>query len=296
MRINIGADCFAAYWLTVVDVGERLRAEREIPAGRIESHLREFNVLAQTDLQTPEEFGAIVVARPAAIRSASAMWAKVEVVPFRARASSASLGKMAVGSGIIRQSTGNLGLSCRRPRPEIPRIRESLPKTLKIELNLRQPRSSSRSRSGAVFSTVGEAVVLVAIVIFFFLRSLRATIIPLITIPVALTGAFFIMYAFGFTINTLTLLAMVLAVGLVVDDAIVVLENIHRHIENGMGRLQAALIGTREIGFAVVAMTLTLAAVFAPLAFATRPYRAAVHRVLRESTPRAPWWYRASWR
>ena len=121
----------------------------------------------------------------------------------------------------------------------------------------------------SVFTTILEAIILVVLVIFFFLRSLRATIIPIVTIPVSLIGAFALMYAFGFTVNTLTLLAMVLAIGLVVDDAIVVLENIFRHMEEGMTRMQAALQGSREIAFAVVAMTLTLASVFAPLAFAT---------------------------
>ncbi len=121
----------------------------------------------------------------------------------------------------------------------------------------------------SVFETIAEAILLVVLVIYFFLRSLRATLIPLVTIPVSLIGAFGLMYAFGFTINTLTLLALVLAIGLVVDDAIVMLENIHRHVEEGMPRKQAAIEGAREIGFAIVAMTLTLASVFAPLAFAT---------------------------
>src|SRR5690606_2967840 len=121
----------------------------------------------------------------------------------------------------------------------------------------------------AVFATIGEAVLLVVIVVFLFLRSARATLIPIVTIPVSLIGACAIMYAMGFSINTLTLLAMVLAIGLVVDDAIVVLENIFRHIENGVPRIQAAIRGTREIGFAVIAMTLTLITVYAPLAFAT---------------------------
>src|SRR5690606_24741513 len=118
-----------------------------------------------------------------------------------------------------------------------------------------------------VFKTIGEAVALVLVIIFVFLRSFRATVIPVVTIPVALVGTFALMYLFGFSINTITLLAFVLAIGLVVDDAIVVLENIHRHIENGMPPMRAAFRGIREIGFAVVAMTLTLAAVFAPIAF-----------------------------
>src|SRR5262249_50742192 len=109
---------------------------------------------------------------------------------------------------------------------------------------------------------------LVVLVIFFFLRSVRASVIPIVTIPVSLITSFAIMYAMGFTINTLTLLAMVLAIGLVVDDAIVMLENIYRHVEEGMKPVQAALKGAGEIGFAIVAMTITLASVYAPIAFA----------------------------
>ena len=120
---------------------------------------------------------------------------------------------------------------------------------------------------------------LVVLVIFLFLRTFRATLIPLVTIPVSLIGAFALMYALGFSINTLTLLSMVLAIGLVVDDAIVVLENIHRHVEEGMAPMAAAVRGIGEIAFAVIAMTLTLAAVYAPVAFATGAHRQAVHRV-----------------
>ena len=115
-----------------------------------------------------------------------------------------------------------------------------------------------------MFATIGEAVLLVVGVIFLFLRSLRATVVPIITIPVSLIGAAALVYAFGFSINTLTLLAMVLAIGLVVDDAIVMLENIYRHVEAGMRPLAAAVKGSREIAFAIVAMTITLAAVYAP--------------------------------
>src|SRR3546814_846322 len=118
-----------------------------------------------------------------------------------------------------------------------------------------------------VYTTIGEAVILVVLIIAFFLRSLRATLIPLVTIPVSLIGAAAIMYAMGFSINTLTLLAMVLAVGLVVDDSIVMLENIHRHVEEGMSPVQAAFKGSKEIGFAILAMTLTLVAVYAPIGF-----------------------------
>jgi multidrug efflux pump len=120
----------------------------------------------------------------------------------------------------------------------------------------------------AVYTTIGEAIALVVLVIVFFLRSIRASIIPVVTIPISLIATFALMFAMGFSVNTLTLLAFVLAIGLVVDDAIVVLENIYRHIEEGMRPMAAAIRGIREIGFAVVAMTLTLAAVYAPVAFA----------------------------
>jgi multidrug efflux pump len=119
----------------------------------------------------------------------------------------------------------------------------------------------------AVYRTLVEALILVVLVIFLFLRSWRATLIPAVTIPVSLIGAFFFVYILGFSVNVLTMLGIVLAVGLVVDDAIVVLENIHRHIEEGMSPMQAALRGSKEIGFAVLAMTITLAAVFTPLVF-----------------------------
>jgi multidrug efflux pump len=120
-----------------------------------------------------------------------------------------------------------------------------------------------------VYMTIAEAIVLVVLIIFLFLRSIRATLIPLVTIPVSLIGAFALMYAFDFSINTLTLLALVLAIGLVVDDAIVMLENIYRHVEEGMTPVKAALLGSREISFAVIAMTITLAAVYAPIGFMT---------------------------
>ena len=151
-------------------------------------------------------------------------------------------------------------------RAIVPQIQESLPPSVKVVVANDNSVFIDRSVK-SVYITIAEAMVLVALVVFVFLRTLRASIIPLVTIPVSLIGSFAIMAAAGFTINTLTLLALVLAIGLVVDDAIVVLENIYRHIEEGMSPFQAALKGAQEISFAVVAMTLTLAAVFAPLAF-----------------------------
>ena len=151
-------------------------------------------------------------------------------------------------------------------RAELPFISSNLPEGMRVEV-AHDTSVFIQASINSVFHTIGEAVVLVVIVVFIFLRNVRATLIPVVTIPASLLGAFAIMYLLGFTVNTLTLLAMVLAIGLVVDDAIVVLENIYRHIEEGMAPMAAAFQGSKEIGFAVVAMTLTLAAVYAPIGF-----------------------------
>lgn len=269
MRIYVDRGKLAAYQLTVQDVETALASQNvEIPAGRIESRDREFTVVSSTDLQTPEQFADIVVANvkgyPVRIRDV----AKVEVGAADDRILSRFNGKAAINIGLTKQSTANpLDLS-KAVRDEVALLNETLPDGMR--LNIAYDTSTFIERSiSSVYHTIIEAIVLVVLVIFFFLRNLRASIIPIVTIPVSLIGACGLMYMFGFSVNTLTLLAMVLAIGLVVDDAIVVLENIFRHIEDGMPRREAALQGSKEIGFAVVAMTLTLVTVYAPLAFAT---------------------------
>ena len=269
MRIWLDRSKLAAYKLSPADVEDALRRQNvEVPAGRIESSAREFSVLAQTDLQTPEQFANIVVrdagGYPVRIRDV----ARTEIAASDERIVARFLGRNAATLAIIKQATANpleLSLAVRK---EAELIQKNLPEGM--ELNVVYDTSLFIEQAiKAVFSTIWEAVILVALVIFLFLRNLRATIIPLVTIPVSLIGAFALMYMFNFSINTLTLLAMVLAIGLVVDDAIVVLENIYQKLESGMPRMQAALEGSKEIAFAVMAMTLTLAAVYAPLAFAT---------------------------
>ena len=177
-------------------------------------------------------------------------------------------GQPSLNVGVIKQAVANPLELSQAVRAEVEKINPGLPAGMKLVVAYDTSVFIDRSIK-SVFTTIAEAIGLVVLVIFFFLRSLRATIIPIVTIPVSLVGAFALMYLFGFTINTLTLLAMVLAIGLVVDDAIVMLENIYRHVEEGLKPRAAAIKGAREIGFAIVAMTLTLAAVFAPLAFAT---------------------------
>jgi len=269
MRVWIDRAKLAAYRLTVQDVEEAIRRQNvEIPAGRIESSKREFSVLSQTDLQRPDEFGAIVVREVNGYAVRLRDIARVQVAPASERIVSRYNGNPSVSLGLIRQSTANaLDLSV-AAQQQVKEINKTLPEGMKLIISFDSAVFIQESIS-SVFRTILEAIVLVALVIFLFLRDWRATVIPLVTIPVSLIGAFTMMYIAGFSINTLTLLAMVLAIGLVVDDAIVVLENIYRNMEHGMSRLQAALVGAKEIAFAVIAMTITLAAVYAPLAFST---------------------------
>ena len=267
MRIWLDPDRLASYKLTTQDVEDALRRSNvEVPAGRIESRLREFNVTASTDLQKPAEFRQVVIKTVNGISVRIGDVARVEQGPLSERTSTRLNGRDAITLGVIRNATANpLDLSS-AVRAMIPKIKENLPPGVEIEVANDNSVFIDRSIK-AVYQTILEAVVLVALVIFVFLRTLRASLIPLVTIPVCLIGSFALMAMFGFTINSLTMLALVLAIGLVVDDAIVVLENIYRHIEEGMAPFHAAIKGAKEVGFAVVAMTMTLAAVYAPLAF-----------------------------
>ena len=270
MRVWLQPQRLAGFGLTPADVEAALRAQNvEIPAGRVESTDREFTVLSETDLQTPAEFGAIILGESAdgylvRLRDVAQVELGAQEQRFRARFN----GVNAVPLAVVKQAVANpLDISADL-KAMLPEIQRTLPEGMKVEIAFDSTVFIQKSIE-EVYKTVAEAVLLVVLVIFLFLRSWRATLIPLVTIPVSLVGAFGLMYAFGFTINTLTLLSMVLAIGLVVDDAIVMLENIYRHVEEGMPPYEAALKGSKEIGFAIVAMTLTLAAVYLPVAFST---------------------------
>jgi multidrug efflux pump len=267
MRVWLDPDKLAAYRLTTGDVEDALRRSNlEVPSGRIESRMREFNVTAATDLQRPAEFAQVVIRTVNGLPIRIGDVAQVRQGPQSERSSVRLNGRDAISLGVIRQATANpLDLSA-GVYAMLDRIRADLPAGVTVEVANDNSVFIDRSIK-AVYTTIAEAVLLVALVIFVFLRTFRASIIPLVTIPVSLVGTFALIALAGFTINTLTLLALVLAIGLVVDDAIVVLENIYRHIEEGMPPFEASIKGAKEIGFAVVAMTLTLAAVYAPLAF-----------------------------
>ncbi|MFM2083567.1 MAG: Efflux pump rane transporter BepE, partial [Pseudomonadota bacterium] len=267
MRVWLDPDRLAAYKLTVADAEDAIRRSNlEVPAGRIESTQREFSVTSNTDLLRPGQFGEIVIKNvagfPVKMRDVARINEEAADIRSRVRLN----GRDAISVGVIRQATANPLVLSKGVRDMMPSLQKDLPAGISVDVANDNSVFIERSVQG-VYQTILEAIVLVALVIFLFLRTLRASIIPIVTIPVSLVGTFALMALAGFTINTLTLLALVLAIGLVVDDAIVVLENIYRHIEEGMDPFAAAIKGSKEIAFAVIAMTLTLAAVYAPLAF-----------------------------
>jgi len=269
MRVWLDRERLAAYALTPQDVEDALRRQNvEVPSGRIESSQREFTVLAETDLRTPEQFNQLIIreSKGYPVRLRDLGYAELGAADERniLRVN----GNPAVGLGIVKQSTANTLAVAQAVKAEVPKLAAALPPGMQIAIAFDTSVFIEKSIT-SVYRVMAEALALVVLVIFLFLRSVRATLIPFVTIPVSLIGGLFLIWIMGFSINVLTLLGIVLAVGLVVDDAIVVLENIHRHIEDGMTPVEASLTGGREIAFAVVAMTVTLAAVFAPLAFAT---------------------------
>ncbi len=269
MRIWLDPLRLAAYGLTPADIEAALRAQNlELPAGSLESQAREFSVLADTALADPEAFARIVLKSQGGALLRLGDVAKVELGAYDERVRARLNGKPAVTLGIIKQSTANPLAVSRAVRGLLPAIEADLPTGMSLTLAYDSSAFIEASINN-VYRALGEAILLVMLVVLVFLRSWRAALIPLAAIPLSLLGAIGLMVLFGFSLNTLTMLAFVLAIGLVVDDAIVVLENIHRHIADGLGPIAAALKGSREIGFAILAMTVTLAAVYTPVALQT---------------------------
>nr|WP_180322996.1 efflux RND transporter permease subunit [Marinobacter adhaerens] len=267
IRVWLDRERLAARNITVAEVEQALRANNvELPAGSVDSSTRNFTVRAEGRLTTVEEFRALVVRR-----DGNQLLRLGEVADVRMGVESdvgrlRSNGDTSVGLGIIRQSKANTVAVSDAVRAELEDIRKTLPPEITIAESYDESifiRASIRE----VMITLAIAVSLVILVIFLFLRSWRATLIPAVTIPVAVIGAFIGLGFLGFSINVLTLLAVILAIGLVVDDAIVMLENIQRRVDKGEPPLLAAYRGARQVAFAVIATTLTLVAVFVPISF-----------------------------
>ncbi|MBA2629111.1 MAG: efflux RND transporter permease subunit [Rickettsiaceae bacterium] len=255
--------------LSPLDLEIAIREQnKDYPAGSIKNDARNFSLKLNATLNSTEEFKNIIVKKyPDGTIIKLKDIANVSLEPLENDVILRYNGKQSLAVGLIKQSTANIIELSDSVRAELPKIRKNLPAGIKIEVAYDAAIPVKASIS-SVYHTIFEAIAFVAAVIYLFLGSLRITLIPLVTIPISLIGTFSAMYMLGFTINTFTLLAMILAIGLVVDDAIVMLENIFRHNhELGKKPIQAAFDGSKEIGFAVVAMTITLASVFLPIGF-----------------------------
>jgi multidrug efflux pump len=270
MRIWLDPQRMAAQGVTATDLRQALNTNNVQSApGLVEAPYQEINITAQTDLNTPEQFNDLVVRNNNGYLTRVKDIGHAELGPEN-NDFSINIGgnKNVVVVGIVPQPTANSLDVAKAVNALMPSIQASLPNDMEAAVAWDTSKFIIKSLS-EVRKTIIEATICVAIVIFLFLGSIRAVIIPLVTIPLSLIGVCALMLILGYTINTLTLLAWVLAIGLVVDDAIVVAENIHRHIEAGQKPFEAAVLGAREISFAVIAMTFTLASVYAPIGFQT---------------------------
>ncbi|WOX04260.1 efflux RND transporter permease subunit [Microbulbifer pacificus] len=269
MRIWLDRGAMTAHNITSADIERALRAEnRELPAGYMESSDRQFTLRLQRQFQSAEDFARLAVATGDSghvVRLGDV--ARVELGSVEERSTFRGNGEPMVGIGITRQSTGNIIAVADAAKAEMEKVNKTLPEGMRLSQSYDSSVFVSEAIS-EVYSTLITAVILVVLVIYLFLGNWRATLVPAVTVPVSLIATSILLYAFGFSINLLTLLALVLAIGLVVDDAIVVLENVFRRMdEYGEPPLLAAYRGTREVGFAVVATTLVLVAVFVPITF-----------------------------
>ncbi len=267
MRIWLDPDRMAALKVTPLDVRQALAANNFTSApGQVKGDFVQTNIDAKTSLDDPQAFGRLVVmARGDSLVRLSEI-ANIELGPESADSSSVFDGLKAVFIGVYATPTANPLTVITDVRKAFPQIQKELPPGLEAAIAY-DATNFIRASLWEVMKTLGEAAVITVLVIFLFLGNLRSTVIPIVTIPLSLIGVLAMLMALGYSINLMTLLALVLAIGLVVDDAIVGVENIYRHIEDGKRPIEAALIGAREIVYPVIAMTITLAAVFAPIAF-----------------------------
>jgi multidrug efflux pump len=268
MRVWIDRQALTARNLTVTDIETALQRENvELPAGRLESRDLDFQVRIARNFQTADNFRNLVIAQGDdghLIRLGEV--ANVEIASRETNRIFRTNGALTTGFGIVKQSTANTVEVLDAVKREVDEVNNELPEGMEL-ITSGDESLYIRAAIEEIYWTIGITTALVGLVIFVFLGSLRATLIPLVTIPVCLIATFSVLALFGYSINLVTLLALALSIGLVVDDAIVVLENAHRRIETGEAPLLAAFNGTRQVAFAVIATTVVLVSVFAPVAF-----------------------------
>ena len=288
MRVWLDPVRMAAFGVTPVDVSSALaRNNFTSAAGEIKGDFVKTSINAETSLDSAEAFSNLVVSTRGETLIRISDIADVRLGPKSSDSSSAFDGQKAVFVGIFSTPTANPLTVIEDIRTLFPEVVRDLPTGMTADIAY-DSTEFIRASIDEVVTTLIEAALIVIVVIFLFLGNLRATLIPIVTIPLSLIGVLVVLQLFGFSINLLTLLALVLAIGLVVDDAIVVVENIYRHIEDGLQPVDAALRGAREIAMPVVTMTVTLAAVYTPIALVAGLTGASVSGV-RADLWRGPW-------
>ena len=267
MRLWLDSEKMAARRVTVLDLQRALREQNiELPSGRVENLDREMTIQTRGELKTAEEFDNLVIRTEGTtlVRLRDIGHAEEGVEDYRTIARAG--GKPCIFLGVVKQAKANTVAVAKAIKAEVQAIKPMLPEGCDLWVGYDSSIFVAKAIT-EVWETLGIAFILVVLIIFVFLRNIRSTLIPSVAIPVSIVGTFAILYAFGYSINILTMLALVLSIGIVVDDAIVVLEAIYRHIEDGMSPMQAAFKAMEEISFAVIAITISLVAVFLPLAF-----------------------------
>ena len=267
VRVWMNPEQISSRGLTIIDVIQAIKNENiERGAGRFESTDREIGLKLDSKLKTLNEYNKIVIKHYGDSKVYLSDVAKIEIGPESDRGFLRANNKSAIGLGIVRQTKSNVLDVANNIKAELDLIRPSLPESINMTIGYDQSKFVNESISEIRFALT-VSMILVILIIYYFLSSKTATIIPAVTIPISIIGTFFIIYIFGYSLNVLTFLALVLAIGLIVDDSIVVMENIKRRIENGEDNYTASINGAKQITFVVIATTLVLVSVFLPLSF-----------------------------
>lgn len=268
MKVLLDPSKMAAHGVTVSDLTQVLTQQNiNVPSGQIKSPSRYYSVLSQGELSNAKQFSQLIVRQQNGSFVRFGDVAQIKVGAENTDSAMRMNGQTAVGIGVYSEATANPIAVADEVNHSLSQLEKNFPEGMKLKIAFNST-TYLKDSLHAVYHDITLAIILVMVVVFAFLGSVRSSYIPIVTIPICLIGTCALIYFLNYSINVFTLLAFVLAIGLVVDDAIIMLENIYRHIEAGMAPMQAAIKGSSEIGFAIIAMTLTLAAVYAPIGFA----------------------------
>ena len=268
LRVWLDPLLLSQYKVSVTDIEKKLLEENiEIPAGRLESKFRDYTVKLESGFKTEEDFRNLVIKKGKNFSFVKlGDVAKIEIGPEETRQLFRGNAEEMIGLGILKQTSANLIEVTNGVKDEFLKIKENLPKNIKIYQSYDTSLFVSEALKEVIF-TLCFAIILVTLIILIFLKNIRTTIIPFLTVPISILSTFIFLNIFGFTINLITLLALVLCTGLVIDDSIVMLENIHKKIESGSSRLEAALSGSKEVIFAIISTSVVLISIFIPIVF-----------------------------